>query len=260
MSLKINKIWFALSLLVLVFFNSCSKMKRLAINDAETVLKNEIRIKYEAKARPQYIFVENANIKIEGKETNRAKINFYLERDRKLFLSIKVLGFEMIRFQLSEDSVKYINRLNREYYFSEVENVKKEVGELLNYTNLENLVLTGFVSTGGLSFDNFFNNSIISGDSLRFSDDLGPGQSVLCNYSLGTLQLFDLEYLDYVKQINSKMVFDRSDFGLKSIEGFFVMKGDRTKFSIDIDEIKFEKFSKTDFRLGRNYDEMESLL
>jgi len=258
--MKTKNIGIIFLLLLLVFFNSCSKFKRLAINDAETVLKNEMRIKYDSKAKPQYILIENASIKIEGKETNRARINFYLERGQKLFVSIKVLGFEMIRFQLSEDSVKYINRISREYYFSQVENVKKEVGELLNFANLENLVLTGFVSNGVLSFDNFFSNSVISGDSLRFSDELGPGQSVLCNYSLGTLQLFDLAYLDYVKQINSKMVFDRNDYGLKSIEGIFVMKGERTKFSLDIDEIKYEKFSKTDFRIGRNYNEIESLL
>lgn len=258
--MKINKLGVVLLLLTLVFFNSCSKFKRLATNDAENILKNDLRIKYNSREKPQYLLIENANIKIEGKETNRAKINFYLERDLLFFVSIKVLGFEMMRFQLSEDSVKYINRINREYYFSQVENVKKELGELLNFDNLENLVLTGFFSKGGLNFDNFFNNSTIRGDSLRFSDDLGPGQSVLCNYSLGTLQLFDLAYLDYVKQINSKVVFDRNDFGLKSIDGIFVINGERTKFNLDINEIKYEKYSKTDFRLGRNYNEIKSLL
>lgn len=260
MLLKKRHIGIIFWLLLLVFFNSCSKFKRLATNNAETILKNELRIKYNSKEKPEYILIENAGIKIEGKETNRAKINFYLERGHKFFVSVKVLGFEMVRFELNKDSIKYINRIKREYYFAPVENVKKEVGELLNYVNLENLVITGFFSNGGLNFDNFFINSTINGDSLRFSDVLGAGQSVLCNYSLGTLQLFDLAYLDYVKQIETKMVFDRNDFGLKSIDGTFVIKGERTKFSLDINEIKYEQYSKTDFRLGRNYNEIESLL
>ncbi|MCF8379887.1 MAG: DUF4292 domain-containing protein [Bacteroidales bacterium] len=259
MFLRSSKINILGLVVILFFFNSCSKFKRVSADSKEAILKKELHNIYISKKKPQYILIENANIKIEGKETNRAKMNFYFEEGKKFFISLKLLGFEMMRFELSSDSVKYLNRLNREYYFESLQNIQKDLGSLLNYDILENIVTTGLISTKEYSFDNFFNNSKIRGDSLYYMGELGPGQSVLCQYSLGRLQLFDLAYFDYVKQIETKMIFERNDFGLNSIQGTFVSNGDVVKFNMDISEIQNKSYSKTEFRIGRNYHEIKSL-
>lgn len=261
MSLKHTHIIIVSVSLIMVFLSSCAKLKRLVIaDDAETVLKSELRINYESKIIPQYIFIENASIKIEGEVTNRAKVNFYLEKDQMIFISVKLLGFEMLRFQLTKDSVKYINRINREYYFGSLNNDQEDLTGLLNFVELENLVTTGFILKEDGGFDNFLSNSTIGADGILFSEELGPGQNVLCNYSLAGLKIFDLAYLDYVKQIETKIIFDRGEFNLNSIHGFYKNREYTVKFYLDINEIKNERFSKTDFRIGRNYNEIESLL
>ena len=219
-----------------------------------------MRINYESKVIPQYILIENANIIIEGEETNRAKINFYLEKDKQIFFSVKLLGFEMLRFQLTKDSLKYINRISREYYFGNIKNDQNELTRLLNFASVENLIATGLILNASTGLDNFLNKSNIDEDRILFKDELGPGQNVLCSYYLDGLQIFDLSYLDYVKQIETKLFFERVEFSLNSIHGFYRSGKAVINFDLDISEIKNEEFLKTDFRIGKNYHEIDSLL
>ena len=261
MSLKISKIAIFCLLVITTLFSSCANLKKIRFaNNAELVLKNEIKKKVADKKTPDYIFIENASIKIVGEDTNKARVNFYLEKDKQLFISIKFIGFEMARFQLTNDSVKYINRINREYYFGNLENDHGELTELINFKNIQNLLSRGFVMEGVNDFDNFFNNSELRGDSLFYKDDLSAGQNINCDYGLRSMQLSRLSYFDYVKQIEANVNLDRKNSELKKVSGFFIDGGKRTDFDLDIGIVKNQKYNKTKFKIGRNYNELKSLL
>lgn len=261
MPLRISKITILCLLAISTLFSSCAKLKKIRFaNSAEFVLKNEIKKKVEDKKTPEYIFIENASVKIIGEDSNKAKVNFYLERDTQLFISIKFIGFEMARFQLTSDSVKYINRLNREYYFGNLKNDHGELTELLNFNNIQNLLSRGFVMEGVNDFDNFFNNSELRGDSLFYKEELSEGQNINCAYGLKSMQLSRLSYFDYVKQIKANVNLDRKNSELKKVSGFFIEGGKRTDFDLDIGIVKNKKYNRTKFKIGRNYNELKSLL
>ncbi len=261
MSLKISKVTILCLLAMSTLFSSCAKLKKLRFaNNSELVLKNEIKKKVEDKKTPEYIFIENASIKIIGEDSHKARVNFYLERDKQLFVSIKVIGFEMARFQLTSDSVKYINRLNREYYFGNLKNDQRELTELINFNNIQNLLSRGFVMEGVSDFDNFFNSSELHGDSLFYKDELSAGQNINCAYGLQSMQLSRLSYFDYVKQIEANVNLDRKNSEVKKVSGFLIEGGQRTDFDLEIGIVKNKKYNKTKFKIGRNYNELKSLL
>ncbi len=248
-------------LLTLVLFNSCAKLKKILIVDnAEIKLKKEVLKKIEEKKIPDYILIENASVKIEGEETNRARLNFFLEKDKQIFISVKFIGFEMARFQLTQDSIKFINRLKREYYFGNLKNDRSELTELLDLNFTQNLISRGFIMEGANDFDNFFNNSEIRGDSLLYRDNLGTSHNICCMYNLESMQLFRLFYIDYVKQLEANVYLQRKSKDLKKITGYYMDGNNRTNFELDIGNIKKESYSKTNFNIGRNYRELKSLL
>ena len=261
MSLKNRRISQLAIILILVLFSSCAKLKRIIIIDkAEIRLKNEILTKIEDKKIPEYILIENATIKIVGEETNRARINFYLERDKQIFVSVKFIGFEIARFQLTQDSVKYINRLKREYYFGDLENDHSELTEILNLNFTQNLISRGFIMEEANDFDNFFTNSTIRGDSLLYMDNLSSAHNISYTYNLESMQLFRLFYIDYVKQLEANVDLKRNSKDLKKISGYFMDGNNRTNFELELGVIKRETYKKTKFNIGRNYSELKSLL
>lgn len=86
----------------------------------------------------------NAQSIIDGNST-AIKGSIKIRRDSVIWISITpALGTEVFRVLISKDSIKYLNRLNREYYAGDYKYLSQLTKVDMNYSTLENIMLNKF--------------------------------------------------------------------------------------------------------------------
>ena len=118
LGIKIYKKIFYLLPIITISFVGCKSIKKIAIPTKESVynVENEVNARIrELNNTNQHILISNESFRLSGKSNNNGRFTFYLENGNQIFLSLRFFGFEMIRSQIKEDTVKYINRLKKEY-------------------------------------------------------------------------------------------------------------------------------------------------
>jgi len=85
------------------------------------------------------------DVSITTKDTKSFKAKISIQSGKYIFVSINLLGFELGRAEITPDSLKIINRIERKYYFGSIETMKSLINSDLTYYQLESLVLRGFI-------------------------------------------------------------------------------------------------------------------
>ena len=98
----------------------------------------------------------SGKIKIDGVDTP-VSANLRIRKDSVVWLSVSaLLGIEVARIQITPDSLKLMNRIDKTYWAGEFEDVQNTYGLHSNYKQLEEVL------TGQISLDNQKMRSIIS--------------------------------------------------------------------------------------------------
>lgn len=83
----------------------------------------------------------NAEILIPGKEMS-SRVDLKMVRDSAFTLSVQpVLGIEVFRLVMDQDSIKIIDRMNRRYLAENYANLKGQTPVVFNYNNLQSLFI-----------------------------------------------------------------------------------------------------------------------
>ena len=176
-------------LLIVLFFCSCSVKKN--------VLPGEIK-KYSAKkvlrnANKTIKNFKNLQTKARITVTNKGRdkpnnLNIRISKDQKIWANA-ALG--AVRFLIDNDSVKFYNKLEKEYLISDFGYFNQEVGLDLDYKTLQGLILGEILP--GISFRDYSGESE-SGYSFKTSADfLNKSTEVLV-----TLSPYNFNVLSYV--------------------------------------------------------------
>ncbi len=83
------------------------------------------------------------DVSITTKDTKSFKAKISIQSGKYIFASIYLLGFELGRAEITPDSLKFINRIERKYYFGSSETIKSLTNSDLTYYQLESLILRG---------------------------------------------------------------------------------------------------------------------
>jgi len=133
------KIFFTLIISILLIY-SCDTTRRMRNNT--NTLNNELVEKISQNSL-QY---NNLSAKFSAEFTSAGKSMsvsgmMRLRRDTLIWVSIMPLaGIEMVRLQLTNDSVYMMNRLNKTYTINDFSYFKKNFGLELNYKDIQNLI------------------------------------------------------------------------------------------------------------------------
>ena len=135
-----------LTLLVLVALSSChrrlaplrpvTKPSATAVPTAAVKASNLTFRYFSAKARAQ---LDVPNLK------QTVNLNIRIRQDSIIWLSISVAGFEVARAHITPDSVRVINKLQREYYGGNFSYLKERFNVDVTFAQLQALLLGNYL-------------------------------------------------------------------------------------------------------------------
>lgn len=260
MSIKKLKIVSLVLLIVTLFSGGCSSLRRgTGTEFGKNDLRNAVLKHLDASDKNDYVLIQNASLSLSAGRKVSSKLIFYAERDVQIFASIRFLGFEVGRMQITKDSIKLINRIEREYYFESISKLGLPSLDLISYDVLQNIIFTGFWDVPRSKNNSFYNKAVIRRDNVSYEikPDLYTG--IIFNYSVPEINLARAEYKDLNASVRALFSIERS------MGEIYLMRGQVQKelfvadFELEIDEILNRSYSKTDFRIGRNYTEISKL-
>ncbi len=161
----------------------------------------------------EIISFDQMDISIDDGDVKSFKANLYISRGDFIYANINFLGFELARIQLSPDSIKIINRLEKSYFFTDFANLYNLTGIALTYSQVESLILNGLICDELQNFKRF--KQYISVDSLSYK--------------------FSFRGLDkyVINSYFSKSTYVEEKIEISNIPGSIILKAELNKYSED---------------------------
>lgn len=95
-----------------------------------------------------------------------------MKKDEAIWLSAGILGFEGVRALVTKDSVKILNKLQKEYIATSLAYLQDKIGLPVDFTTLQNLLIgnTVFVNKDDASFTKEGTNYIVTSQDAHFKN------------------------------------------------------------------------------------------
>ncbi|MCO6492575.1 MAG: DUF4292 domain-containing protein [Phaeodactylibacter sp.] len=161
-------------LLGLSSLNSCSatrkggKVAKKEVN-ADFLLKQMAR----QKLRPEWFSARTSIDYDDGSQSFSASATIRMRRDSLLWISIKKLGFELARVQVTRDSVYVLDRINNEYAIEGLGYLSQSYGLPADLTHLQDVILGNpvFFESKGLQVEPLGPSYHLMGRGLAIESD-----------------------------------------------------------------------------------------
>jgi hypothetical protein len=255
-----NRITFFSIFFIFILSSSCNPARRLTgVEDESFNLKRTLTHKLDEKYYPRYILTENAELSVKGDQNINGRLTVYIEKDKSIFLMGRFLGFEAFRFELTNDSVKYINRLKAEYFYESISKSKLPSQFIFSLKELQILIYSGIWNHDTNNPARLAENFKQDENGYVLSQYMAEGQKVELRYTPEGLYLKQLNITDYVNGFLANADFYRSVDKLNTVEAVVVANNSSYNVSLLIGKIDFKEFNKTSFNIGKNYKRLESL-
>ena len=160
-----NKLfWTFCCLLLIVATNSCKSKKVVSTKPVETKLPQhgptptEIVLNtIDANTNNFSFYQSRAKVNYkDDKQKVELDVNLIMEKDQYIWMSVTaVLGIEVARIMITQDSVKILDRLHRKYIASDFDYVQRMSNVPLKLNNLQNLII------GNTVFNNSVQKSVV---------------------------------------------------------------------------------------------------
>jgi len=247
-------------IVLLLMLTSCKSLDvgRENKSSRSQIVENLI-FKSENGYRPENFFISNGNLKISGENAANVSTRIFLKKDEFLFISGRYLGFEIFRIKFTEDSIKYINRIQRNYFYGSSENAFKGLKNFISIKEIQELIYTGLIVDELITEKNVENLYRIIDNKLKYEKVLSTGVKLEIAYN----QDIKLENLIIKDHNNGNyLVIDiiREKEDVKKLKGFYYNKNQKIPWEMEISDIKYENYEKTDFNIGDNYYELPYVL
>ena len=139
MKLHISSILFA-GLMIGVL--SCSSIKKIAYEKPENKSTSFLQDKLEISTFQFKTISFKAAVKSQIKDDNKKfKASIRIRKDSAIWSTISFAGKPIVTFIMSQDSIKYMNRLTKEYFISSSKTLSYFVDSGLNYNSIQKLLV-----------------------------------------------------------------------------------------------------------------------
>lgn len=193
-----KKVFFILISFSLAFSISC-KTKKVAVNQVK-LEENPLVAESIEKLKNNNLEYSTLSARLDGDFKSEAqnasfKTNIRIKKDSIIWMSATALmGIEVFRIIITPDSVKFLNRLNKTYLVSDLENLSKIANVYVDFELIESLLTANFYAQ---KTDNFKNYNI-------------NNQLVLTNLRKKTLKRFQQKH-DQIEKLEKKDKIDKLD-------------------------------------------------
>ena len=245
---------------ILLLTYSCKALKIRDIEEREThSYTNAILSKYKNSKRPEHILINNGRLKIADENTTNLRLTIYSKKHDLIFISGRYLGFEVFRLLLTNDSIKFINRAQQTYFFGSREEVDNNILKSITLDEIQNIIYTGFLvqeRMGKSSIERKFKPRV---DKILYNQVMDEGIKIVMEYDLAGF-LEKILFSNHPESTYVDMMLSRSENTLENISGSYFRNNYEIKFEFDTNEIKYSSYSKIEFNIGKNYNEIRNIL
>lgn len=136
-----NKIWYLLCFSLIVF-NSCKSTK--TINDSRIKKLNAEKVIANHYNRSFNFETLNARIKVKydnGKQSFSPNASLRIEKDKTIWLSVKMLGITLAKAVITPEKVSYYEKIENTYFEGDFKLLSKWLGTDLDYNKIQQLLL-----------------------------------------------------------------------------------------------------------------------
>jgi hypothetical protein len=133
---------FLLLFLVITTLGSCA---RKAV-PAKTVIPPATSAVHANNVEFQYLSAKGkAQIEQNGNKLPNANLTLRMRRDSVIWISVSVAGFEGVRASITRDSVRIMNKLQREYYSGDFAYLSRQLNVTVTFEQVQALLLGNYL-------------------------------------------------------------------------------------------------------------------
>jgi hypothetical protein len=251
-----NNLKLYIVILSVAIFSSSCRVKKLKVEPSKDNLELSVEDELKRKILPyiktsnfnfQYLIAKaKVNVKREGKDFNLT-FNIRVENNTKIWISVNALGgIEVARVLLSQDSVKIIDRLNKQYIAKDYIFLSELLKTNVSYALIQDMMFGNAPST----ID--YEKSVISMNESTYQFE---GNQEMINYTVNLRKEdFKLLVLNLLDQGEEKRQVEVNYGGFKLIENqnfpFLInsiASSPKESLTLNLEYAKIEKVTNLEF-------------
>lgn len=248
-------------LIISLFLFGCSNYRKVTGPVNRLDFRKTVDERLKPKKFPEHLLIENADIQLHDANQMHARLLVYIEKDKKIFVALRYLGFEIARAEIDPDSVHFINRMQKKYFFGTYDEVYKFLPLDFDFYTLQRLIYTGFFYTGDERLREFARNFKRDQDGYIYERIIDEGKKLQLYYDNVDIKLDKIYLSDYIDHLLAEIQINREQrSAVPLVLNGNIIDGNKARnVEISIKSIKHKDYSKTDFRIGKNYKKIERL-
>jgi hypothetical protein len=237
---------------------SCKPLIKVGDRKSEELFETVIARKIDS-GKEKYYLCENLDLDLSGMGLTNVKAKIYIETGQFIFLSMNILGLELGRIMISEDSIKYINRIRKEYFFAKKDDFLRNNEIKLNYDEIENLLIKGLPVGDHFNKKTFFSGLKDLSNEYVYMHKAETDVAMKIYFDKISLLESRIEVNEpkdefYISAILNEFNKQSSYPGMIDIE--YKDRGSTKKIKMKVGKVENKSFSNTSFRINDSYNEI----
>ena len=243
---------------ILVYLLSSCKPIQYTSRSGDQDFSQFLKKRIENKGSDYYA-VEQIDFKLNDGDIRNFKGKIYCSKGNYIFGSLSFLGIELGRFELSRDSIKLINRVDRKYYFDKISAINNIVKLDLSYDQVESLLLKGLVFENGITRKKILSHINETDSTLAFNYNNGQGLTVNSYFNKRGFEENEIEIMDRTRNFYLKAeIMPFRNEGRYPEKIHVDLKSDRyiAELELNIGKVSNKKFERKAFNINSRYSEI----
>jgi hypothetical protein len=208
-----------------------------------------------------YYSCDQVNILInDGDESKSAKAKVYIQKGDFIFLNINILGIELGRAEITPDSIKIINRIEKTYYFDKLKGLNTILKLDLTYNQIESLILNGIIFDDSKNLKKTKSHISENKDNYTYVYKNADMPDITSYFLKDSFQEYRIEIGDSISDfyIIAALLNYQNDRGYpKEIKLGLKKRDYNAEVNIEIGKISNDRLSNRSFIINKKYREIE---
>ena len=252
------KIWIFFIGIFFIAFGCKSIEKVSKISSAERDMRETVMNGLKTTSFPQYLLADRIDVHLEAEDNYNAKMTVYLDKGNNIFVSIRFVGFEIMRAMVTQDSIKYINRIKQEYYFDDLKNTIGFPEIASDLERLQNLIYSGFFYSEEFTKKDFIKEFQKEEDHFVYASK-DHDSNIKLIYNLLNIKLDKILITDGPNKLSALFDIERGGGKPLYINSNVTIRGFEILLNMGINKVENKEYKKTDFVIGKNYKRLEKI-
>jgi hypothetical protein len=243
--------------ILLILISGCKSIPFKSVKEDQSF--NDYLYKKVNHSDSKYFSCDQIDISMVSEETKSAKAKVFISRGKFIFVSINFMGFELARAEISPDSIKFINRISKTYYFGNIDKLDSLYYTGLSYAQIESLILKGICVEKDENKRQFNKHIFLKEDTIVFKSFYDNGFIINSFFDTKLYEPRKIEIVDGKYNFSFLGILDSyNDIGSYPDQmNFYIRKGnDSIHLFIKIGKISYNKFDNRNFDVNRKYREI----